>query len=162
MAWPARSIIEPQHQKDIAMAWLILFIAGILETGWATGLKYTDGFTRLWPSVLTIAAMAVSMYLLAVAARTLPIGTAYAVWVGIGAAGTAVLGVVLFKEALTLPRLGFLALMIVSIVGLKLTSAPPSPAKPAGADTAAPLPAPATEAHASHAGDPPVDDAAAG
>ena len=85
------------------MAWILLFIAGLLETGWAIGLKYTDGFTRLWPSVLTVAGIAVSMFLLAVAARTLPIGTAYAVWVGIGAAGTAILGIVLFGERLLCP-----------------------------------------------------------
>ncbi len=104
------------------MAWIILFIAGLFEIGWAVGLKYTQGFTRLWPSVLTIAAMAVSMYLLAVAARTLPIGTAYAVWVGIGAAGTAVLGVMLFDESVNVWRGFFLAMLIAAIVGLKITA----------------------------------------
>lgn len=106
------------------MAWVILVIAGLLEIGWAIGLKYTQGFTRLWPSVLTIAAIAGSMYLLALAARTLPIGTAYAVWVGIGAAGTAVLGVVLLDEPLPPARAVCLILLVGSIVGLKLTAAP--------------------------------------
>lgn len=103
-------------------SWVYLFVAGLLETGWAIGLKYTEGFTRLVPSVLTIAAMAVSMWLLAVAARTLPIGTAYAVWVGIGATGAAVLGAILFHEPVSLGRIAFLALLVVSIIGLKLTS----------------------------------------
>ncbi|GMV98906.1 MAG: molecular chaperone [Candidatus Hydrogenedentota bacterium] len=105
------------------MAWLILFLAGLLETVWAIGLKYTHGFTRFWPSVFTIAAIAASMYLLAVASRSLPIGTAYAVWVGIGAAGTVVLGAFLLGEPLNLPRVFFLALLGISIAGLKLTAA---------------------------------------
>lgn len=111
------------------MAWGILVVAGLLEIGWAIGLTYTRGFTKLWPSVFTMAAIAASMYLLAVAARTLPIGTAYAVWVGIGAAGTAVLGMVLLKEPVTAARVFFLLLLLVSIVGLKLATpaAPPSP-----------------------------------
>jgi quaternary ammonium compound-resistance protein SugE len=104
------------------MAWIILVIAGLLEVGWAIGLKYTQGFTKLWPSVFTIAAIIVSMYLLSVAARTLPIGTAYAVWVGIGAAGTAVLGMAILHEPVTPARLAFLALMGISIIGLKLTA----------------------------------------
>jgi quaternary ammonium compound-resistance protein SugE len=103
------------------MAWLWLIIAGLLETGWAIGLKYTDGFTKLWPSVLTIAGIALSMFLLSVAARTLPIGTAYPIWVGIGAAGAVVLGIVLLGEPATFARLFFLALLLMSIVGLKLT-----------------------------------------
>lgn len=103
------------------MAWLWLIIAGLLETGWAIGLKYTDGFTKLWPSVLTIAGIALSMFLLSVAARTLPIGTAYPIWVGIGAAGAVILGIVLLGEPATFVRLFFLALLLVSIVGLKLT-----------------------------------------
>lgn len=109
------------------MAWIILIVAGLFETAWAIGLKYTHGFTRPWPSALTIAAIIISMYLLEVAARTLPIGTAYAVWVGIGAAGTAILGVWLLNEPVNPGRVGFLALMIVSIVGLKLTATPDSP-----------------------------------
>lgn len=104
------------------MAWFILLLAGALEVVWSLGLKYTDGFTRLGPSLITGAAIVASMVLLAQAARTLPIGTAYAVWVGIGAAGAAIGGVVLFGESMSLPRLLFVALLIVSIVGLKLTS----------------------------------------
>src|SRR5262245_11696741 len=98
------------------MAWIILVVAGLLETGWAIGLAYTNGFTRLWPSVFTTAAIAASMYLLAVAVRTLPIGTAYAVWVGIGAGGTAILGIVLLKEPVSVARVLFLLLLAVAIV----------------------------------------------
>lgn len=112
------------------MPWIILVVAGLLEVGWAIGLKYTHGFTRLWPSVLTIAAIAASMYLLAVAARTLPIGTAYAVWVGIGAAGTAILGIVLLKEPITAGRAFFLVMLVASIVGLRLTSHHPAAHQP--------------------------------
>ena len=104
------------------MAWILLLVAGLLETGWAIGLTYTDGFTRLWPSVLTIAGIVVSMLLLSIAARTLPIGTAYAVWVGIGAAGAVVLGILLLGEPFNAARLFFLALLLISIVGLKATS----------------------------------------
>jgi len=104
------------------MAWYLLIVAGVLETGWAIGLKYTDGFTKPVASVLTGAAIAASMVLLSIAARTIPIGTAYAVWVGIGAAGAAILGIVLLKESASVPRLLFLALLIVVIVGLKATS----------------------------------------
>ena len=102
------------------MAWIILVVAGILEIGWAIGLKYADGFTRPWPSVLTILAMVASMYLLAVAARTLPIGTAYAVWVGIGAVGAAVLGMVLFNEPRDAGRLLCLGLIVAGVLGLKV------------------------------------------
>ncbi|BDP40598.1 multidrug transporter [Deinococcus aetherius] len=104
------------------MAWILLVVAGLLEVGWAVGLKYTEGFTRPLPTVLTVASMVGSIGLLGLAARTLPIGTAYGVWVGIGAVGAAVLGIVLFKEPATLSRLVFLALMVVAIVGLKATS----------------------------------------
>ena len=104
------------------MAWFWLVIAGLLETGWAIGLKYTEGFTRPIPSLLTILAIAASMFLLGLAARTLPIGTAYAVWVGIGAAGAVILGIVLLGEPVNAGRLFFLALLMVSIVGLKLTA----------------------------------------
>ncbi len=103
-------------------SWILLVVAGLLEIGWAVGLKYTEGFSRLVPSVLTVAAMAASMWLLGLATRTLPIGTAYAVWVGIGAAGTAVLGVVLFDEPMSLARGVCLALLVVAIVGLKLAT----------------------------------------
>jgi quaternary ammonium compound-resistance protein SugE len=104
------------------MAWLILIVAGLIETGWAIGLKSTDGFTRFWPSVLTAAGIVISMFMLSIAARTLPIGTAYAVWVGIGAAGTAVLGILLLGEPANAQRLFFLALLLVAIVGLKITA----------------------------------------
>jgi quaternary ammonium compound-resistance protein SugE len=114
-------------ERTLDMAWTILIIAGLFETGWAVGLKYTNGFTRPWPSVLTAIALVISMYLLAVAARTLPIGTAYAVWVGIGAAGTAILGVWLLDEPVNVGRVFFLAMMIVSIVGLRLTANPSPP-----------------------------------
>ncbi len=106
------------------MAWLLLVLAGLLETGWAIGLKYSDGFTRLVPSLLTAAGIAASMILLAIAARTIPIGTAYAVWVGIGAVGAVILGIALFDEPHNLSRLFFLALLIIALVGLKLTAGP--------------------------------------
>ena len=106
------------------MAWLILVVAGLFEIVWALGLKYTDGFTRLWPTIGTAAALIVSMALMGVALRTLPLGTAYAVWTGIGAAGTAVLGIILFKEPAGVMRLVCIGLIIAGIVGLKLTSGP--------------------------------------
>lgn len=102
--------------------WLLLVLAGLLETGWAIGLKYTDGFTRLWPSLFTAAAIVASMLLLAIAIRGLPIGTAYAIWVGIGALGTVLLGSVLFHEPLTPARLLFVLLLVVALAGLKFTS----------------------------------------
>lgn len=102
------------------MAWAILIVAGLFEIGWAIGLKYTEGFTRLWPSIWTVAAMMVSLYLLAVAVRTLPIGTSYAVWTGVGAAGTALLGIMLFSEPATIGRLASIGLIVAGIVGLKL------------------------------------------
>lgn len=101
-------------------SWVLLVIAGLLEVGWAIGLKYTDGFTRPLPSVLTIAAIVASMALLARAAREIPIGTAYPVWVGIGALGAAVLGVVLFREPLSAARVVCLVTLVASIIGLKL------------------------------------------
>lgn len=104
------------------MAWILLIVAGLFETAWAVGLKYTDGLTRLWPTVATGVALLFSMVLLALAVRTLPIGTAYAVWVGIGALGAGILGIVLLGEPATLPRLGFLLLLLVSIIGLRLTT----------------------------------------
>jgi quaternary ammonium compound-resistance protein SugE len=102
------------------MAWLWLVVAGLLEIVWAVGLKYTEGFTRVLPSAVTVAAMLASVYFLALAVRTIPIGTGYAVWTGIGAAGVAILGMVLFGEPKTLLRLGSIALIILGIVGLKL------------------------------------------
>ncbi len=104
------------------MAWLYLFAAGLMEVAWAVGLKYTQGFTRLWPSVWTGAALVLSMVLLAAAVRTLPLGTAYAVWTGIGAVGTAALGVVLFGEQAGAARVLCIALIVAGLVGLKLTS----------------------------------------
>lgn len=106
----------------MSLAWIYLIIAGLLEICWATGLKYTDGFTRLWPSVFTVVTLAASMLLLAKAAQTLPIGTAYAVWVGIGALGAAILGIVLFNEAVTVWRMVFLVMLLVAIIGLKFSS----------------------------------------
>jgi quaternary ammonium compound-resistance protein SugE len=102
------------------MAWTILIIAGLFEVGWAIGLKYTEGFTRLWPSVWTVTAMVISVYLLAVAVRTLPIGTGYAIWTGIGAAGTALLGILLLNESASAMRLASIGLIVAGIVGLKL------------------------------------------
>jgi quaternary ammonium compound-resistance protein SugE len=103
-------------------AWTLLVVAGVLEAGWAVGLKYTEGFTRLWPSVLTGAGIVVSFVLLSRAAQVLPIGTAYAVWVGIGASGAAILGIVFLDERAGAARLFFLFLLVVAIVGLRLTS----------------------------------------
>ncbi len=104
------------------MAWLYLLIAGILETCWAVGLKYTEGFTRPWPSVLTVSAMIASFYFLAQALKTIPVGSGYAVWTGIGATGTALLGILLFAEPATLARFACIGLIIAGIVGLKLTA----------------------------------------
>ena len=104
------------------MAWALLFLAGLFEIGWAIGLKYTDGFTRPWPTTWTVLAMMTSVVLLALAVRTLPIGTAYAVWTGIGAAGTVALGIVLFGEPATALRLAFVAMIVGGIVGLKLVT----------------------------------------
>lgn len=104
------------------MAWVWLGIAGICEMAWAIGLKYTDGFSKLVPSVLTLAAMGASIGLLGMALKTLPVGTAYAVWTGIGAAGTAGLGMYLFGEPVTAARIGCLALIVAGIVGLKLAT----------------------------------------
>ncbi|WP_133915026.1 DMT family transporter [Streptomyces sp. NBC_00582] len=103
------------------MAWVLLVLAGLLEVGWSIGMKYTDGFTRLVPSVLTGAGIAASMLLLSYAARSLPIGTAYGVWVGIGAAGAAVLGMAVLGEPVTAARIFFVALLLVAVIGLKAT-----------------------------------------
>jgi quaternary ammonium compound-resistance protein SugE len=104
------------------MSWLLLVIAGLLEVGWAIGIKYAEGFTRLWPSVGTVFAMVVSIVLLGIAVKSLPVGTAYAVWVGIGAVGTVILGIVLFNEPADTLRLVSLGLIIAGIVGLKLAT----------------------------------------
>ena len=106
------------------MNWSILVLAGLFEIGWAVGLKYTEGFTRLWPTLGTTAAMIVSLGLLGIAMKSLPVGTAYAVWVGVGAVGTAILGIVLFDEPANAGRLLSLGLILAGIVGLKLASAP--------------------------------------
>ena len=103
------------------MAWVILLFAGLSEIGWAIGLKYTDGFTRTVPTILTVLCMIVSVALLGLALKSLPVGTAYAVWVGIGAAGTVVLSMVLFDEPATPVRIGLLLLIVVGVVGLQLT-----------------------------------------
>lgn len=105
------------------MSWFYLVLAGLLEVVWAVGLKYTEGFTRLGPSLLTVGAMAGSFYLLSLAMRSLPLGTAYGVWVGIGAVGAAIAGMVLFKEPATMLRVVSLVLVVAGIVGLKLSSA---------------------------------------
>ena len=104
------------------MNWLILLLAGLFEIGWAIGLKYTDGFTRLWPTVGTVLSMAVSMGLLGIAMKELPVGTAYAIWVGVGAVGTAILGIVLLGEPANAGRMASLGLIVVGIIGLKLTT----------------------------------------
>lgn len=106
------------------MNWVLLIIAGVFEIIWATGLKYTEGFTRLWPSVGTLAAMTVSMVLLAQALKTIPVGTGYAIWTGIGAAGTACMGIVLFSESRDVVRLLCIGLIVAGIVGLKFSSEP--------------------------------------
>lgn len=102
------------------MNWLILLIAGLFEIGWAIGLKYSEGYTRFWPTAGTLAAMIISMWLLGIAIKSLPVGTAYAIWVGIGIMGTAALGMLLFNEPLNLPRLASLLLIIAGIAGLRL------------------------------------------
>ena len=104
------------------MAWIVLVVAGLFEVCWAIGLKYTDGFTRFWPSVGTVAAMVISVVLLGWALRTLPVGTAYAVWTGIGAVGTVLLGILLFGEPATVARLACVGLVVAGILGLKLVT----------------------------------------
>jgi quaternary ammonium compound-resistance protein SugE len=104
------------------LRWIFLFVAGVLEIVWATGLKFTEGFTKFWPGVVTILAMVASLLLLAQALKTIPVGTGYAVWTGIGAAGTAILGIVLFSESAALPRLACIAAIVAGIVGLKFNS----------------------------------------
>lgn len=104
------------------MAWVVLVVAGLLEVGWAIGLKYTDGFTRLWPTVGTVVAMVASVGLLGVAMKSLPVGTAYSVWVGVGAVGTVILGIALFGEPAGAARLVSVTLIVAGIVGLKLAT----------------------------------------
>ncbi|MCO5157029.1 MAG: quaternary ammonium compound efflux SMR transporter SugE [Aquamicrobium sp.] len=104
------------------MSWIYLFFAGLFEIGWAVGLKYTHGFTRLWPSLYTVGAMTISLFLLGLALRTLPLGTAYAIWTGIGTIGTAILGIVLFAEPAAALRLACIGMIAAGIIGLKLVS----------------------------------------
>jgi quaternary ammonium compound-resistance protein SugE len=108
--------------QKVSMNWLILVLAGLFEIAWAIGLKYTDGFTRLWPSVATLVAMMISVGLLGIAMKSLPVGTAYAVWVGVGAVGTAILGIVLFSESANIGRIVSLLLIVAGIIGLKLAT----------------------------------------
>jgi quaternary ammonium compound-resistance protein SugE len=104
------------------MAWILLIVAGLFEIAWAIGMKYTDGFTRPLPTAATVAAMVISVWLLGIAMKTLPVGTAYSVWVGVGAAGTVILGIILFKEPANALRLASIALVIAGIVGLKVAT----------------------------------------
>lgn len=104
------------------MAWILLVLAGLFEVGWAIGLKYTEGFTRLWPTMWTILAMIVSLWLLGIAMKSLPVGTAYSIWVGVGAVGTVILGIVLLGESASIGRLISVAFIIAGIVGLKLAT----------------------------------------
>jgi quaternary ammonium compound-resistance protein SugE len=105
------------------MDWVILVLAGLFEVGWAIGLKYTEGFTRLWPTIWTVSAMVISLWLLGIAMKSLPVGTAYSVWVGVGAVGTVILGIVLLGEPANAARLISVALIIAGIIGLKLSTA---------------------------------------
>lgn len=114
---PRQFMIESQ-----TMAWIILVLAGMFEVGWAIGLKYTDGFRRLWPTVGTVLAMAMSLWLLGVAMKSLPVGTAYAIWVGVGAVGTVLLGIILLGEPANAGRLISVGLIVAGLVGLKLAA----------------------------------------
>jgi quaternary ammonium compound-resistance protein SugE len=104
------------------MAWIYLAVAGLFECAWAIGLKYTDGFSRLWPSVLTISAMVISFQCLSLAMREIPVGTAYAVWTGIGAVGVAILGIILFDESRNMARVASILLIVAGLIGLKITA----------------------------------------
>jgi quaternary ammonium compound-resistance protein SugE len=121
---PARSARPgfPGYGMEDSMAWIYLTVAGLFEVAWAIGLKYSEGFTRLWPSLGTAVAMALSIAFLGLALKSLPVGTAYAVWTGIGAVGTVILGIVLFAEPATVPRLACIGLILAGIVGLKLVT----------------------------------------
>jgi quaternary ammonium compound-resistance protein SugE len=113
------------------MAWIYLMLAGLLEVGWAVGLKYTVGFTRLWPSVATLAAMSLSFALLAQAIKSIPLGTGYAIWTGIGAAGTAIFGMIFLNESREIARMICIALIVAGVIGLKLASSEARPGLPA-------------------------------
>jgi quaternary ammonium compound-resistance protein SugE len=123
---PAQSDGPRDGRKERAMSqtvsWLVLIVAGVFEVGWAIGLKYTEGFTRFWPTLWTAVALIVSMALLGLAVKELPVGTAYAVWVGVGAVGTAILGIMLLGEAASFARVASIALIVAGIVGLKLAT----------------------------------------
>jgi quaternary ammonium compound-resistance protein SugE len=106
------------------MAWIILVLAGLFEVGWAIGLKYTEGFSRLWPTIWTVLAMIISLWLLGIAMKSLPVGTAYSIWVGVGAVGTVILGIVLLGEPANPPRLISVALIMAGIIGLKIAAPP--------------------------------------
>jgi quaternary ammonium compound-resistance protein SugE len=112
----------PFFLNRIYMAWIQLVIAGLFEIAWAISLKYTDGFSKVWPSIFTLSGMVASFYFLSQALKTIPVGTGYAMWTGIGAAGTAILGIILFSESAALSRLLCIALIVFGIIGLKLTS----------------------------------------
>lgn len=114
--------LDRSTQRKQRMAWVLLVVAGLFEVGWAIGLKYTDGFTKPWPSIFTVAAMVISVVMLGIAMKSLPVGTSYAVWVGVGAVGTGILGIILFGEPATSGRLLSLGLIVAGIVGLKLAS----------------------------------------
>jgi quaternary ammonium compound-resistance protein SugE len=114
------ALFDKMQYRRRSMTWIYLFLAGLLEIGWAVGLKYTEGFTKLWPSIATVTAMIASIGLLGLSLRTLPLGTAYAVWTGIGTAGTVILGILLFSEPVTPLRLGCIALIIVGVIGLRV------------------------------------------
>jgi len=118
-------MIAPSAGPSIGVAWTLLLVAGLFEVGWAVSMKYSQGFTRPLASVVTVILLAISMVLLAIAQRSLPLGTAYAVWVGVGAFGAAVFGIVLFREPVTTVRVLCLAALIASIVGLRMTAATP-------------------------------------
>jgi quaternary ammonium compound-resistance protein SugE len=105
---------------NASTAWLILFVAGLFETGWAIGLKYSEGFTRLWPSVLTAISMAISVWLLSISLKVLPVGTAYAVWTGIGATLTAILGIILFQESREVLKILFILMIVGGLIGLRI------------------------------------------
>lgn len=122
VAVPLAVPLLPGHLTMHPSPWTLLLIAGLFEVGWAIGLKYSHGFTRLTPSVLTVVAMAISLFLLGKALRDIPVGTGYAVWTGVGAVGTAILGIVLLNEPRDLARLGCIALIVLGIAGLKLTA----------------------------------------
>ena len=113
---------RPSKKRSVTVAWISLLIAGLFEVGWAIGLKYTDGFSKLWPTVWTVAAMIVSLAFLEYALRTLPVGTAYAVWVGIGAVGTAIMGMWLFGESREIARIVCLLLIVAGVIGLKFVT----------------------------------------